>query len=159
MMPRMADRDVFNHYVRHRVWEWRRGVGVDGCLVVLSVHVMGSHAHGRCFPGVVVIEDVTIRKTQAPSSLSAQHPYMEDDESHAHYFMDGVKTESNDNSNVDPLLLGEGFVMDGFQLQSVNSNLLPSHYMQQETGNADYEFEMFPEQLLGGSYGDSTSDP
>ena len=85
-----------------------------------------------------VIEDVTIRKAQAPGSSShymPQHPRT--------YIKPETYHDNDDNSKVDPLLLSNQY------------NLLPSHYMQDsncgvnDDGSRAAEFEpLFASQIL-----------
>jgi hypothetical protein len=101
-----------------------------------------------------VIEDVTIRKTQSPTALGLQHPFLLRGATVEHPQILPIKSEPDDNSNVDPALLGGsegmGFSADQF---------LPSHYMQEHNGSFDFE-PLFSGtgQMLDSSFGtDSTS--
>ncbi|KAI5855677.1 hypothetical protein BZA05DRAFT_369184 [Tricharina praecox] len=88
--------------------------------------------------GSAVIEDVTIRRAQAPGSGSHYIPQQPRTHVKTEAFDDG-----DDNSNVDPLLLGDQY------------QLLPSHYMHDPNGGGDgdgsraVDFEpLFASQIL-----------
>jgi len=93
--------------------------------------------------GNAVIEDVTIRKAQAPGSGSSSN-YMP--QQPRGYVKPETFDADNDNSKVDPLLLGDQY------------QLLPSHFMHDSSGSGDgdgskaVEFEpLFASQFLDGA--------